>query len=150
MAAPRELSFTAANELLSRNAPLSRSTARFYHLVGQWNGYDQVQAGRFPLRYGIPPWGKVFTDSYYGDVIVFPDARGDLRFVVDVPPDVAAAVEAAPYRSDPNLTFPDLLADLTHGLGRAGDLAGIVETWLPVVALAATGAALYSWMPKRR
>lgn len=69
----------------------------------------QVEAQRFiggsyrqgDSGYAIPQYGIAVDDSVYGNVVIFPDADGDLRYTGNVPAGVAGQTNMPAYVPPP-------------------------------------------------
>lgn len=138
--APQELNSIEARDLLGRHPQLAEDVAQFEWQLQHFGSYDIHEAGRYPARWAIAPWGATVRDTQWGPVIVHPDAGGRLRFVASAPPEVVAAVDQAPFRSDSGEPVRELLDDL---LRHAAPPAFEALTWAPWLILGAAAFGAY-------
>jgi hypothetical protein len=121
----RELTTTEVLGLLARHFDLAAKVALHKKIVadGNWtqriNDISVTVAGALP----IPPWGLHVRDDVYGDVVIFPDTRGDLHYNGWVSADVAAAADNPTFHSPSGNTLEQMLRDLTQGVAGVALLA---------------------------
>jgi hypothetical protein len=138
----RSLSFIEMLVVQRRNPVLDDRIKDFLWQVDHFGGYDRVLAVQFPNKFVIPPWGITYQDNILGEILVHPDARGDLRMVAGITPEIKAAVNAAQYHPE-GTTALDLLDDLTRGARMAGGIFGAVGDFLPAAGVFLAGLGVF-------
>lgn len=86
--AVRALSGSEVDTLLARNPSIAARVLEWNALISTLDWSQVQQAGglfefTFHIPGAIPANGICFTDSSYGDVIIFPDASGVLHFTIN-------------------------------------------------------------------
>ena len=117
---PRQLTSSEVDALLSRNPSIAGRVLEWNTLVSTLEWSQVYEAGglftwTFSMPGAIPAEGIRFTDSDYGNVIIFPDASGVLHFIVGYTGDVGVPVSNTGLPALPNLGALVGLATLIFG-----------------------------------
>jgi hypothetical protein len=82
------------SEFLRRHPDVAERIQIFQEQIRSTGGYQQGNT-----IYAIPEYGFSVSDAVFGNVAIFPDAAGQIRFTGHVPDDIAVEVNKPPYTS---------------------------------------------------
>lgn len=112
MPVQRELTAAEISDLLDRSPDLAARVSTHNALIKpQWD-QGSMQEWNLP----IPTRGYSLTDSKYGQVIVFPDAKGNLHFNGFVGGTVGAEIDKPVFESPSGNTIEQYLSDFQKGI----------------------------------
>lgn len=143
----RPLSNYEVESFLSRHTEIRRAVAEHEAEFGYngWRQYDQILATQEEGWLPIPPRGLATADTSFGNVVVFPDAKGILHYVATDNRALIAEVNKPAYQSDPDYwQMFDAIAAKYKEFATAG--AGVIEA-VAVIALLILAA---SFLPHSR
>lgn len=125
-------------DLYDRRPEVKTLAAQHEAYVSRY-GWNQIKAGM--LEVPVPPRGVWFHDEAYGNVVMFPDAAGVLRFTATDNEQLVEDLKRPVFHSDPEYweLYQDLAARFGEGINLGLDLFG------PVVVLV-LGAVAYRWL----
>jgi hypothetical protein len=133
----RTMTAAEISDLLGRNSEVSGRVTAFENIVDM-TGYDQQPStvlGPFvsaPLELPIPSWGYAFRDAVYGNVVIFPDASGLLRYTCDLPAGLVEEIQQPPFVSPTGNSWSQTLKDLQDAIEK---LLGSVVVGLVVYGI---------------
>lgn len=114
----RELQPAEISDLLNRHFDLQQQVSRHRSIVasGSW---DQIRMNESVFAgLPIPTKGRLVRDDKYGNVVVFPDAGGNLHYSADVPSENLGDITKPPFHSPTGNTLEQLLTDVQKGVER--------------------------------
>lgn len=137
----RPLNDYEIQDLIERNPAQRVKVTAHEALFGYygWQNWDQVRGDvdQYGIPLPIPPRGiTVRADAVYGDVVIFPDAHGVLRYSAIENPSLVNEIEKPVYTSDPD--YWSLFEDIAK---RFGEFT-IDLTKVAIVAAVVVGAFL--------
>lgn len=116
---PRALTAPEVDSLLSRNPSIAARILEWNTLLSTLDWSQVHESDLFTVTFGIPGAipsnGICFTDSTYGDVIIFPDASGVLHFTINAGCSSAEPVGPTGLPALPNLSMLTTLGILIAG-----------------------------------